>query len=275
VSRLLDTLRSMPSVRWSAAVTIEADGQEIAGDAMDAEVILPTASIGKLFLLATVLDDIEQRRMGRDELLDVTAADRVADSGLLQHLDGQRASVIDLCRFVGAVSDNLATNVLIRRVGLDRVASTGRRLGLTRCALHDVVRDSRGPEHPPHLSTGAAGELCALMRGLHANGIISPFVSAGLIELLRINTDLSMVAAAFALDPLAHVDEDIGIRLFNKTGTQRGTRADVGCLEAGEWVATYAVIGRFDDSAPARLAVLDAMRAVGTVLLEAVQQRAH
>ena len=77
-----------------------------------------------------------------------------------------------------------------------------------------------------------------------------------------------MVAAAFALDPLAHVDEDIGIRLFNKTGTQRGTRADVGCLEAGEWVATYAVIGRFDDSAPARLAVLDAMRAVGTVLLE-------
>ena len=135
MSRLLDTLRSTPSVRWSAAVTIEADGQEIAGDAMDAEIVLPTASIGKLFLLATVLDDIEQRRMGRDELLDVTAADRVADSGLLQHLDGQRASVIDLCRFVGAVSDNLATNVLIRRVGLDRVASTGRRLGLTRCRV--------------------------------------------------------------------------------------------------------------------------------------------
>ena len=56
----------------------------------------------------------------------------MADSGLLQHLDGQRAAVIDLCRFVGAVSDNLATNALIQRVGLDRVAATTRRLGIAR-----------------------------------------------------------------------------------------------------------------------------------------------
>ena len=67
------------------------------------------------------------------------------------------------------------------------------------------------------------------MRRLRAGDLLPPGVSAGLVDLLRLNTDLSMVAAAFALDPLAHVDVDVGVRLFNKTGTDIGTRADVAC----------------------------------------------
>ena len=68
------------------------------------------------------------------------------------------------------------------------------------------------------------------MRRLRAGDVLPPGVSAGLVDLLRLNTDLSMVAAAFALDPLAHVGADLGVRLFNKTGTQDGTRADIGCV---------------------------------------------
>jgi beta-lactamase class A len=137
------------------------------------------------------------------------------------------------------------------------------RLGITRCALHDVVRDARRPSDPPFLSTGAAGELERLMRRLRAGDVLSPGTCADLVDLLRLNTDLSMVAAAFALDPLAHVGVDLGVRLFNKTGTQAGTRADVGCVEAGERVATFAVIARFDDSIAIRTSALTAMRQVG------------
>jgi beta-lactamase class A len=263
VTAILDPLRRTAGVRWSAAVTVSVGARDAITDSLDADTVLPTASIGKLLLLATVLDEIEQGRLDALELLDAAAADRVADSGLLQHLDGQRLAVIDLCRFVGAVSDNLATNALIQRVGLDRVAAMTRRLGIVRCALHDVVRDVRGPSDPPFLSTGAAGELERLMRGLRAGDVLPPGVSAGLVDLLRLNADLSMVAAAFSHDPLAHIGDDLGIRLFNKTGTQEGTRADIGCVEANGRAATYAVVARFEDSFIRRSSVLEAMRDVG------------
>jgi beta-lactamase class A len=270
LSALLDPLRTVGAARWSAAVTIRDGGHVTASDSLDAGHVLPTASVGKIFLLATVLDDVERDDLDGGELLDASDADQVADSGLLQHLDDQRRSVLDLCRFVATLSDNLATNTLIRRVGLDRVAATTRRLGITRCALHDIVRDARGPSDPPFLSTGAAGELEWLMRRLLSGEAISPEVSAQLVDLLRLNTDLSMVAAAFALDPLAHSGADHGIRLWNKTGTQDGTRADVGCIAAGERVATYAVIAGFEESFAVRSAVLGAMRSVGAEVLAAL-----
>jgi len=269
----LDPLRAasaahLGAIRWSAAVVGEG-GPESTLDRLDADEILPTASIGKVFLLITTLDQIERGLLDGTERVPVEDVDRVADSGLLQFLDGKTLSVLDLCRLVGALSDNLATNVLLRRVGLHRVTELTAQLGIRRSALHDVVRDVRRPEHPPFLSTGCAAELAALIRQTARGETISPSVSAGVVELLRLNTDLSMLASAFALDPLAHVDADLDVRVFNKTGTQNGTRADIGWLEpAGEGSGVaYAVIARFDDSREVRRSVLDAMRAVGERIL--------
>ena len=272
---ILDPLRDASkndgdATQWSATVLLDGTSPTVLDD-LDGDLILPTASIGKLFLLLTVLDEIDEGRLDPAEVLDVTDDDQVADSGLLQFLDEQSTPVLDLCRFVGAVSDNLATNMLIRHVGLDRIDELTRRLDIASCRLHDTVRDVRTADEPPFLSTGSSAELADLARRIRIGHAISPTVSEALVELLRLNTDLSMVAAAFGLDPLAHADEDIGLRLFNKTGTQTGTRADVGCVEttvAGEWrVVSYAVIARFDDSPSKRRNVLGAMRAVGERIL--------
>jgi beta-lactamase class A len=261
-------VRETDVISWSAAVVAAGDSPAVL-DELDGDAVLPTASIGKIMLLAAVVDGGAHGRLDPGELLAVADEDRVQDSGLLQHLDHQVAPIADLCRFVGAVSDNLATNVLIRRVGLARVREAATALGLAHCALHDIVRDVREAAHPPFLSTGCASELAELMRRIAVGTAISTTVSHSLADLLRLNTDLSMVAAAFGLDPLAHVDGDLGVRLFNKTGTQVGTRADVGVVSwpAGERSAlAYAVIARFEDSAEVRRGVLDAMRAVGDEL---------
>lgn len=273
---VLDPLRAasaahVDAVRWSATVLGGGEASSVL-DELASDDVLPTASIGKVFLLVATLDQIERGLLDGAERLTVDDVDRVADSGLLQFLDGQTMTVMDLCRFVGAVSDNLATNVLLRRVGLDRVTEMTAQLRVRRSALHDVVRDVRGPEHVPFLSTGCAGELARVIRQVARGEAVSPTVSAGVADLLRLDTDLSMVASAFALDPLAHVDADLGVRLFNKTGTQVGTRADIGWVEPagqGSGVA-YAVIARFDDSPVVRRSVLGAMAAVGAALQQLV-----
>ena len=56
-------------------------------------------------------------------------------------------------------------------------------------------------------------------------------VSRRLRRWLSANTDLSMVASAFCLDPLAHFEPDRGIMLVNKTGTNAGVRADAGRVD--------------------------------------------
>jgi beta-lactamase class A len=139
-------------VDWSILVVDVGSGAKLA--AQDEDRILWTASVGKLFLLVEIarraaagdLDLTERVRWRDDEL--------VADSGLWYRLDQRELSVGDLCLLVGAVSDNLATSVLLRLVGVPAVAVTTRALGYRDSAVLDRVRDDRGPQHQPTLRSG-------------------------------------------------------------------------------------------------------------------------
>jgi beta-lactamase class A len=94
------------------------------------------------------------------------------------------------------------------------------------------------------------------------------------LDWLRPGTDLSMVASAFGFDPLAHVLEDRGLRVINKTGTNRGVRADVGIAEGPARRIAYAVLVNWTEPATpddrSRDRVLDAMRDIGAALRAAV-----
>jgi beta-lactamase class A len=249
------------SADWSILVTDVADGSPLV--ALDEHRSLWTASVGKLFLLVEVARqtaagelDLAQRIRWQDD-------ERVEDSGLWYLLDERELSVRDLCTLVGAVSDNLATNVLVRVVGLDAVAATTAALGYSDSGLLDRVRDERGPADPPTLSVGTAADLADLMRRLHRHEVVDRQVSGTVLRWLRANTDLSMVASAFDLDPLAHTEPDRGVRLVNKTGTVSTARADVGVVTGPRATVAYAVIANWPPGDDRRDAVLADMRALG------------
>ncbi len=259
------------SYQWSACVIDVRTEERIIE--IDADRVQRTASVGKLFLLIEVARQLKAGVLDADELLDRRSEAPVADSGIWHTLDADTLTVGDACRLVGAVSDNLATNVLIGRIGIDAVAETTRALGFTRSSLLDRVRDERLPEHPPTLSLGCANELADLAVRLTSGTVISPGVSAQVLEWISHNTDLSMVAEAFGLDPLAHFEEDRGITLLNKTGTIANARIDVGVVHGPARALAYAVLADWDPGAPAsvRDEVLAAMRQIGVELLRLVQ----
>ena len=252
-------------VEWGLCVRDAASGKVLA--AVDADRVHATASVGKVLLLAEVARRIEDGTLDPCEPVTRTLEDAVADSGLWQHLRSDTLPLADAAALIGAVSDNLATNVLVRRVGLEAVRALGASLGLRDTALHDTVRDVRGPEHPPALSTGTASELSWLFAALQRGEVVSAGVSAQVVDWLALDTDLSMVASAFGLDPLAHVDGDRGVLLRHKTGTNVGVRADVGVV--GPFA--YAVLASWDDAAADRRdEVLTRMADVGRALRAAL-----
>jgi beta-lactamase class A len=268
------TQLALSGVQITACV-LDARGDKDEADrllfSVDDHLSVPTASVGKVLLLIEVAARLSAGDKSAHGIVNRTAQDSVAEAGLWQHLQVPALPVGDLAALVGSTSDNLATNVLLRRVGLDAVRARGESLGLARTFLLDFVRDFRGPDDAPQLSVGSARELATLFAALSRDEIVDAKTSQQVLSWLRLNSDLSMVASAFGFDPLSHGGEDHGLKLVNKTGSENGIRSEAGVLTGPRASVAYAVTMRFNDTTlSGRLAVLEGMRTLGTDMLEYV-----
>lgn len=229
----------------------------------DPGVALKTASVGKLFALIEAARALETGELDPAERLMRTADDMLPYISLWDLLDQADLSVRDLCQLTAAVSDNTATNVLLRRLGLPAVQATTRALGFERSRLLDRVRAERTPDLPETLSRGSGAELANLMVRLHRDDIISPQVSGQVRAWIGANVDTGLVAAPFGLDPLEHNLFDRGVWLINKTGSISTARADVGLIRTPERAIAYAVVANWADDTDPYDDVLAAMQAIG------------
>jgi beta-lactamase class A len=269
---IADVIGTSTNIDWSICIR-DAAGRELAG--CNADRAMKTASIGKLLLLVEVARQCDEGDLNRATLLGRDPELLVADSGLWQHLVVEELAVHDLCLLIASVSDNLATNALLKHVGLQRLQELSQSLGLTHTALLDYVRDQRGPGDPATLSTGSASELSNVMGQLSRNELVSPTVSEQVNAWLATNVDLSMVASVFGLDPLAHAPSDRNFIIRNKTGADPGVRADVGTIGRNAVWFNYAVIANWNASDPdLRDSALSGMRAIGTILRTAIETNA-
>ena len=264
-----------PAVQWAACVLDAQDGQD--GEVLaevDADRTQRTASLGKLVLLVEAARAFAEGDVDPAEPLAPTPADLVADSGLWRHLAQRTLPAVDCAVLVGAFSDNLATNVLLRRLGgVAAVARTADLLGIADVALHGPVLDRRGPGDPPTLSTGTARGYATLLRRLHCGTVGSASRSRQVLEWLAVDADLSMVASALALDPLCHDEPDRGLRLWHKTGTIADVRGDVGVLGGPTRTVAYAVLAQWEPASPhLRDEALAGMAGVGWALRRHVEK---
>ncbi len=252
------------NVVWSVCIR-NGQGRELA--CVNHDACMKIASVGKLLLLIEVARQCDVGDMAGTEVLFRDPLLEVADSGLWQHLHTDRLPIHDLCVLTASVSDNVAANILLQRVGFERLNDLGAALGLTSTALLDYVRKQRGPNDVPTLSTGSGAELSALMVKIARNELLSQKVSEQLRTWLAAGVDLSMVASAFGFDPLAHTEPDRGYSIVNKTGTDAGIRADVGTLSRHSSQLSYAVIANWEAGKPdLRDTVLATMHTIGARL---------
>ncbi len=219
-------------------------------ESVDEDRVHPTASVGKVFLLCEAAERIVDGRLDPDVMLTRDPTLQVADSGLWQHLATDELPVIDVCQLIAAVSDNWATNVLLDVIGLAAVERRADALGCERSRLHDRVRDRRLPEHPAALSSGTARELAEVARRIHraasgapADGITD--AAGAMVERWLIpGVDLSLVAAPFRLDPLAHATGRVV--LWSKTGCDADVRADMGVAWSDGRALSYAALATWE-----------------------------
>ena len=270
-----EAVQADPGVAWRVCVREVATGAHLVEH--DPDTVQRTASLGKLVLLLEVARRLEDGTLDPAEQLTPTADDLVRDSGLWWHLTAPSLPLLDCAALVGAFSDNLATNVLLGRVGgADRVRDTARLLGVDDVRLYRKVADTAPPAgtgSPYGLSSGSAAAYAALMARLHRGDLLSPAVCRRVLGWLALNADLSMVGGAFGLDPLCHTEPDRGLQLWNKTGTISDVLGDVGLVSGPGGALAYAVLTERDDAShPAgRESALAGMALIGAALRAAVE----
>ncbi len=238
----------------------------------------PTASVGKLWLLAELAERLGSGGMDPGRVIARSASEPVRDSGLWQHMDADNLAVIDAALLIAAVSDNAATNALLDVISLDAAADRARQLGARESRLHDRVRDVRDAVHPPSLSTGVAVELAEAARRIHLAskgqpGLgVSPAAARVMEAWLSTGVDTTLVLDPLALDPLAHVDPSGGVWAWCKTGADPGVRADVGVVEGPLATVAYAAIATWplDRGRSGLLEARLRMRQLGSSIAERV-----
>lgn len=254
--------------RVSACVIDTATGRALL--AVDERMALPVATLGRILLLVEVAARLEDGGF-HGERLQRMARDAAAGPGLWQFMQESTMQVADLATLVGATADAWASNALLSMVGMEAVRTRAESLGMERTALLDRNRDRRGPDDAPDTAVGSTAELSWLLRGLALGEVVDEATSNRVLGWLSLAADFAGVGGAFGLDPLAHREMAHGLQAVSVTGSATGVRAEAGVLRGPARSVCYAVtVGYDDDGLQRRLAVADALRALGAELLDAV-----
>ncbi len=187
----------------------------------------PTASVIKVVILVSLFQLLERTPAAIHDRIALKLSDFIGGSEILDAYNpGDRISVGRLARAMIEQSDNTASNVLISYLGLDRIAETIHRAGLSKTQLHRHFLDYTAiVHHVENLSTARdmGSLLYAIERGAHEGvyTVASPASCRAMIEIMLRQEDRDKLARG--LPP--------GVPLANKTGEIDGVRNDIGIVD--------------------------------------------
>src|SRR6476646_11045710 len=193
--------------------------------------IMPQASSIKIAVLANLYVQAQQGKLKLTDEYVVRQEDLVSGSDIMLGLTpGQtRLTLHDLATMMVAVSDNSATNVLIRRVGMDNVNSMLDSLGLHATRLRRQMMDLKAAgEGRENVSTPR--EMMTLLETIYGGKLLNKEMTADCIKILSTHKESSLlqglpddVAAASKPGELEAVRNDSGIVLLK-------SRPDILCV---------------------------------------------
>ncbi|MGA7525203.1 MAG: serine hydrolase [Acidobacteriaceae bacterium] len=218
---------------------------------LDADQPVPTASVIKLTVLYTALQQIRAGRVHFDDKLILTKKDQVPGSGVLLFLDTPLTLTLkDALTLMIAVSDNTATNLVIDHLGLKAIDDTITAPPPTGLGLHDtwlykkVYQPAEGPEpaDQPQFGLGktTAREMASVMERFVTCSLgPAPASAAGAgpipsdqdlcdaaMHMLKVQQDREMIPRY--LEAIDTSEKDSAIA--DKIGTLDHVRNDVGAV---------------------------------------------
>ena len=183
-----------------------------------------SASLIKLFIMAEAFAQIHAGQLNPADRLAFSESDRVGGAGLLQELPaGTSRTLLELIELMITESDNIATNLLIERLGMAQINARIQTLGyqdsVLRRRMMDFAAAAAGQENLTSV-TDVAKVLTALHQGL----CVDSASDLQMCSILERQTDRCKIPLLLPPDTVCR----------HKTGELPGAEHDAGIVLAAE-----------------------------------------
>jgi beta-lactamase class A len=218
---------------------------------------LPSASLIKLPILACFWETVETGQLDPNERLTLSVeARRVEGTGVLKALaPGLQPTWSDLATLMITVSDNVATNLIIDRLGMDTIQAWIDKTGLAATRIERRMMDSAAMSAGQGNWTSAA-DMDALLSAVVAGTCVSGEASRRMRRALE---------AQQIQDRLPRRLGD-GVRVANKTGNFANVIHDAGIMT---WPGTTLVIAVLTQGLRSAWQAMDTIADVAAALVPA------
>ena len=217
VNRLNNYLSRLPaSIRVSMVV------ENVTGEryfAFRPDVQVPAASVIKIPILMELMEQVKQQKIDLNKSYTLTAADKTGGSGVIANMpDGKQFTVRALAQEMIHSSDNTATNILIREVGMQAVNQNLIRLGSTKTCLNRIMMDTLAAKQGRENYVNAV-EINDLLRKIYNKKVATQALCEDMIDILKNCADTTTIprnlpksiAIAHKTGELAYLRGDAGI----------------------------------------------------------------
>ena len=202
-------------------------GKEIA---IDADKIFPLGSVFKIPLMVEVFRQADEGLISLDEKLTLESKDLCIGSGILQYMTlGLQLTVRDLLTLMIVATDNTASEMLWKRIGIQRVNMLIRDIGLAKTSIYLPWREG-------FLLTMGKGPF----EGMTSDEAARRWKGFNDIERMKILNDIDREYANLSIEEFRREYEDMyGVKEEKKFKTQReydqvfdnlGTPREIGTL---------------------------------------------
>jgi beta-lactamase class A len=196
-----------------------------------ADAVMPTASVIKVGIMAELYRQVESGTIDLHQHLTIAESDHYGGTGVLKEfMPGLAPTVLDLCRMMIVVSDNVATGMLVRLLGKDRINRSFAEWGLSRTELVWKLRLGDDPRQYAVSTARALGRLMALIA---TDGFLSAESCAAMRDHLSRQQHREQMPRYL---PASQYAADLGVAqpvdVMNKIGNYPGMRADAAIVTA-------------------------------------------
>jgi len=190
----------------------------------NAAMAFPSASLIKVPIVVALYHEAWNNHIVLSETVDNDPELFTKGSGILRNLSDQaRLTLRDLVVLMLQVSDNVATNLLIRRLGRDRINSILATIGLRHTRLLTDRIDVKQLETDLFaLGTTTPGEMNTLLQQLARHTILPPSMCEDILGIMKRDSNKQRICGDLPLR------RDLVIA--HKSGTLDGVYHDIGLL---------------------------------------------
>jgi len=213
------------------SVFIESEKQSIT---LNPEKKMRAASVIKVPILLEGYRQIGSGEINGDAKIDLTEEDVVGGSGVLAHLTSVRQlSLVDILTLMTIVSDNTASNLAIKVLGLEKINELSKKLGCKNTVLGRKFMDFKAAEKGIENFTSAK-DMVLFLKAIDAGDILSEKNTQQVIHTLKQQQFITNLHGRF--------DEDGEVAVASKSGSLPGVVSDVGIFEYAGYKSYVAVL---------------------------------